>query len=191
MGSRVCSENCKETHQVSLPSSDVADTSVVFSPPHYSKSVQKILQDLETVEIYRQLWVWNILSYFVQTASLTSPLGTEQLSSGLVWPGLSSPSVCFKSLKVSDCKCRIISYQCAIIAVWGITGRLDWLLFICPEDRCDCDMLGCWGPGGMSYTAIQLWCYNSIWGCSFLASQLLQLLSAFIFIKLLTNYRIK
>ena len=51
----VCSENCKENHQLSLPSSDAADTSVVVFPPHYSKSVQKILQDLETVELYSLL----------------------------------------------------------------------------------------------------------------------------------------
>ena len=44
------SENCKENHRVSLPSSsDVADTALIkVFPPYYSKSAQKILHHLDS-----------------------------------------------------------------------------------------------------------------------------------------------
>ena len=189
----VCSENCKENHQLSLPSSDAADTSVVVFPPHYSKSVQKILQDLETVELYsiQPALSMKYIELLRTNCQFNFTLGdwTDRFVlawPGLAWPGLvSPPSVCFKSLKVSDCKCRIMSYHCAITAVWGITGRLHWTIVYLSRRSLWLSHVGLLGAGGRS--VIQLWCYNSIWGCSFPASQLLQLLSAFIFIKLLTN----
>ena len=103
------SENCKENHRVSLPSSsDVADTALIkVFPPYYSKSAQKILHHLDSWATASPAQSMKYIELLRTNCQFNFTLGdwTVNRRFVLLW----SRFVCFKSLKVSDCNAGLLA----------------------------------------------------------------------------------